>query len=277
MLSISTHISKLYNLPMQFYSDVQQLRHQLESDLFPNIPTNEYLVVILDSIDQLETDAYDCQWLPILFPKNIKCILSTLPDHGGILSNLKSIINYNPFLINDREQILVHVPPFEASTVEIVYHDWLTMKQRSLSDEQRLFINELMKEQTEILPLYMKLIFDIISTWHSYDLIDIELKKLKSVDDCIRYLFNHLKTMHNSLLFSRSITYMTVCKNGISQNELEDILSLDDDVLKSVFEHYIPPIRRLPGVLWTRIRNDLEEYITEKEADDSSVIYWYNL
>ena len=45
--------------------------------------------------------------------------------------------------------------------------------------------------------------------------------------------------------------------------------------LKSVFQHYIPPVRRIPGILWTRIRNDLDEYITEKEIDDAPVIYWY--
>ena len=120
----------------------------------------------------------------------------------------------------------------------------------------------------------MKLIFDVVCTWHSYDPIDDELRNLESVDHCIKYLFNHLKTIHNGLLFSRSICYMTACRNGISQNELEDVLSLDDDVLKSVFQHYIPPVRRVPGILWTRIRNDLDEYITEKEADDSCVIYW---
>ncbi|CAF4119197.1 unnamed protein product [Adineta steineri] len=238
--------------------------------------SEEYLIILLDSIDQLEVDAYDCQWLPELFPTNVKCIVSTLPGHGNILSNLKRIINYNSSLPNDTEHILVSVPPFEVSTVDIVYTDWLVMKQRSLNNEQRIFIRELMGEQTEILPLYMKLIFDIISSWHSYDPIDTELKNLKTVDHCIRYLFDHLKTVHNSILFHRAICYMTACRNGISQNELEDVLSLDDDVLKSVFEHYIPPIRRLPGILWTRIRNDLDEYITEKEVDNSSVIYWYH-
>ncbi|CAF4641417.1 unnamed protein product [Rotaria sp. Silwood2] len=274
--SISQHICKLYNLSMQIYPDVLQLRYQLESNLLMYIPNDEYLIILLDSIDQLETDAYDCQWLPALFPKNVKCIVSAIPDHGNILANLKGIINYNSFLPNDTEHLLVNVPPFEASTVDIVYNDWLSMKQRSLSDEQRSFIRDLMKERTEILPLYMKLVFDIILTWHSYDLIDFELRKLKNVDDCIRYLFNHLTKIHNNILFRRAICYMTACRNGISQNELEDVLSLDDDVLKSVFQHYIPPIRRLPGILWTRIRNDLDEYITEKEVDDSSVIYLYD-
>ncbi|CAF2915718.1 unnamed protein product [Rotaria sp. Silwood2] len=140
--------------------------------------------------------------------------------------------------------------------------------------KQRSFIRQLMEVRTEILPLFMKLIFDIISTWHSYDSIDDQLKTLCHVDNCIRYLFNQLQKKHNSILFHRALCCMTACRNGISQNELEDVLSLDNDVLKSVSQHYIPPVLRLPGILWTRIRNDLDEYITEKEIDDSSVIYW---
>ncbi|CAF2768681.1 unnamed protein product [Rotaria sp. Silwood2] len=276
MLSISQHICKLYNLSMEIYPDVLQLRYQLETNLLMCIPASEYLVIVLDSIDQLEPDAYDCQWLIGTFPHNVKCIVSAIPDHGNILMHLKGIIKHNQLLSNDTEHLLIIVPSFEASTVDIVYNDWLVMKKRSLSDEQRSFIRDLMKERSEILPLYMKLVFDIILTWHSYDSINIELKKLRNVDDCIRYLFHHLEKVHNCLLFTRAMIYMTACRNGISQNELEDVLSLDDEVLESIFQHYIPPVRRLPGILWTRIRNDLDEYITEKEADDSSVIYWYD-
>ncbi|CAF3504010.1 unnamed protein product [Rotaria sp. Silwood2] len=171
---------------MDICPDILQLRHQLETTLFLKIPENEYLIILLDSIDQLETDAYDCQWLPKFFPKNVKCIVSTLPDHGDILSNLKIIINYDPLSIENTQNLLVLVVPFEASTVDIVFNNWLQMKQRS-------FIRQLMEVRTEILPLFMKLIFDIISTWHSYDSIDDQLKTLYHADDCIRYLFNQLQ------------------------------------------------------------------------------------
>ena len=213
---------------MTAYSTVNQLRDQLELNILSQIPDNEYLVILLDSIDQLHTDAYDCKWLPLQFPSNIKCIISTLPDHGKIYENLKHILNEN---IN----LFIHVPPFEPSTVEIVYNDWLKMKNRSLSNEQHLFINNLMIKNKEILPLFMKLVFDIISIWHSYDLVDQRLNELKDVDDCIRYLFERFETIHNKLLFGRALCYMTACRSGISQNELEDVLSLDDDVFKKCF------------------------------------------
>ncbi|CAF4770452.1 unnamed protein product, partial [Rotaria sp. Silwood2] len=109
LLSISQQICKLYNLSMDICPDILQLRHQLETTLFLKIPENEYLIILLDSIDQLETDAYDCQWLPKFFPKNVKCIVSTLPDHGDILSNLKIIINYDPLSIENTQNLLVLV------------------------------------------------------------------------------------------------------------------------------------------------------------------------
>ena len=268
LLSISEQISEIYNIPITSYPTVNQLRDQLASNLLSQIPDNEYLLILLDSIDQLHSDAYGCKWLPKHCPSNVKCIVSTLPDHENIFENLK-------YILTEEENIFINVPPFDVTTVEIVYNDWLQMKHRSLSDKQRLFINDLMKKRQQILPLFMKLVFDIISVWHSYDPIDEKLNESNDVDDCIRYLFKRLEVIHNKVLFSRSLCYMTACRNGISQNELEDVLSLDDDVLKSVFQHYIPPVRRLPGILWTRIRNDLDEYITEKEVDDAPVIYWY--
>ncbi|UJR16165.1 hypothetical protein I4U23_003075 [Adineta vaga] len=269
LLSISRQICEIYNMSMNAYPTVNQLRDQLEINLLSQIPDNEYLVILLDSIDQLQIDAYDCKWLPIQFPSNVKCIISTLPDHGGIYDYLQG-------LLQEDADIFIRVPPFEPSTVTIVYNDWLAMKHRSLSEEQSLFIKNFMETRNEILPLFMKLVFDIISTWHSYDTIDEKLNDLKDVDDCIRYLFQRLQVIHHYVLFSRALCYMTAFRSGISQNELEDVLSLDDDVLKSVFQHYIPPVRRLPGILWTRIRNDLDEYITEKEVDDAPVIYWYH-
>lgn len=69
---------------------------------------------------------------------------------------------------------------------------------------------------------------------------------------------------------------MSSFKNGISESEIEDILSLDDDVLYDIFEFHAPPIRKLPIALWSRIKHDLKGYMVEKEIDDTRVIYWYH-
>ena len=70
--------------------------------------------------------------------------------------------------------------------------------------------------------------------------------------------------------------YLSSFKNGISESEIEDILSIDDDVLYDIFEFHAPPIRRLPLALWLRIKDDLKGYMVEKAIDDIRVIYWYH-
>ena len=63
-----------------------------------------------------------------------------------------------------------------------------------------------------------------------------------------------IEAHHGTLLVARAFGYMVVTRNGITETELEDILSLDDEVLDDVFEYHIPPIRRIPSILWARIR-----------------------
>ena len=59
----------------------------------------------------------------------------------------------------------------------------------------------------------------------------------------------NLKTLiHYLILISRfvshALSYLTASKNGLSDAELEDVLSLDDVVLNDVFIHWIPNTRR---------------------------------
>lgn len=48
-------------------------------------------------------------------------------------------------------------------------------------------------------------------------------------------------------------------KSGLSEAELEDILSCDDDVLNDVYMYWTPPIRRLPPLLLVRLKASLED------------------
>ena len=84
------------------------------------------------------------------------------------------------------------------------------------------------------------------------------------------------KDIGHEILFKHCLFYLTIFDyRGISENELEDILSIDDAVLDSVFTNQHPPVRRFPMGLWYRLKHKLEEYLTNKVTDDTSVIAWY--
>jgi len=50
----------------------------------------------------------------------------------------------------------------------------------------------------------------------------------------------------------------------------------NSQVLNDVYQYHLPPVRRIPPLLWTRVRGDLSHYFTERAADGTTVISWYH-
>ena len=59
---------------------------------------------------------------------------------------------------------------------------------------------------------------------------------------------------HGRVLVSHALGYLTASKDGLGDVEMEDILSLDDVVLNDVFQHWLPPVRRIPPLLIPRLQ-----------------------
>ena len=59
-------------------------------------------------------------------------------------------------------------------------------------------------------------------------------------------------------------------KNGLTEAELEDILSCDDDILNDVYMYWEPPVRRLPPLLFVRLKADLSQYLGRNNNDDNN-------
>ena len=97
-----------------------------------------------------------------------------------------------------------------------------------------------------------------------------------SVTDCISLLFQKVEEKHGYLLVAHSLAYVTCAKNGITESEIEDLISLDDEVLDDIYQYHLPPTRRIPPLLWTRLRADLPGYLSASEADGVIVINWYH-
>ena len=46
--------------------------------------------------------------------------------------------------------------------------------------------------------------------------------------------------------------------------------------MRQVYAHHVPPIRRLPQVMWAQLRHDLFDYLVEKESGGVRVLIWYH-
>ena len=55
-----------------------------------------------------------------------------------------------------------------------------------------------------------------------------------------------------------------LAKYGLTEGEMEDLLSLCDPVLNDVYQYWTPPLRRLPPLLWVRVKSELTEYLVTR-------------
>ncbi|KAI3388137.1 hypothetical protein SNEBB_001197 [Seison nebaliae] len=221
------------------------------------------IIIFLDSLDQL-CDGFDMKWLPMNLPSNCRIIVSTIPDYKSILPNLRK------YLTNDDN--FLTVPNLEQETASKILKCWFDKVNRCLTNEQLDQVHQILGERP--LALHLKLIFDITSKWQSYQSIDIS--SCNDTPASIVYVFKELENIYGKELVRKSIIYLNTSRNGMTESELVDILSLDDLVLQEVASFHMPPIKRVPSVLWSRIRYDLKEYLVDRDSDDVTVVYWYH-
>ncbi|XP_064630208.1 NACHT domain- and WD repeat-containing protein 1-like isoform X2 [Lineus longissimus] len=226
------------------------------------------LYLFLDSLDQLD-DSHKgrvMDWLPLPLPKNIHVVISVIPDDKySVVPHLKNRIK--------EADCFMAVPKLSTSDISSILDGYMKSVNRTLQDPQRSLLQEACMRCP--IPLFLKLCVDQALKWSSFSKVNAAVLQ-GSVKDVINKLFERLEKYHGFLLISHGLGYITASKNGLSRNELEDILSLDDDVLNDIYQYSAPPYRRLPPLIWVRVHADLKEYLTERGADGATVQQWYH-
>ena len=234
------------------------------------VSADKPLILILDSVDQLSAtnNAHLMNWLPKKCPQFVKIVISVLPNYQGILSNLRRSLPI--------ESSYIEVPFLTIEMGQEILEAWLQGIRRTLTEEQFQLVLSSFTQCPQ--PLFLKLIFTEASRWDSYtDVRGLDLGS--DVPQAIHLLFQRLERKHGKTLTSRALSYITAGRNGLTESELEDVLSLDDDVIDDVYQYWDPPVEgvvRLPNLLWARIRHDIDEFLTERQADGKTVIAWYH-
>jgi len=267
--SLSIQICLLYGRDAEEVPE----EHRDLLDFFTNralmLATSEKpLVLLLDSLDQLSPSygAYLMGWIPKTLPPHVSLIISTLPRERNCLPKLRQ-------RLAGVEATFLEVPILPSKVGIDIVESWLLKEGRRLTQEQRGVVEKALEKCS--LPLYLRLVFNEAKRWTSYTpLSSINLPP--SIHEMIEQLFERIEKQHGKLLVSHAFGFISASRNGLSETELEDLLSLDDAVLEDIFQYWLPPVRRLPPLLWTRVRADIEDYLAERDGDGSLVIYWFH-
>ncbi|XP_071093648.1 NACHT domain- and WD repeat-containing protein 1-like [Haliotis cracherodii] len=265
--SVTSQIWRIYgeDIDQELPADIKELAKIFHTAL--NMATrDEPLVLLLDSLDQFDPSggARQLFWLPKQLPDNVKMILSTLPEP-----------QYETFprLQEMYSESFLEVPQLADKDVEGILTKWLNVSHRDLTEQQRQVV--LGAFQKCPLPLFLKLSFDEACRWSSFASLS-ETTLHTSIRGSINALFSRVEGLHGKILVSRALAYLTLSKTGLTESELEDILSCDDDVLNDVYMYWTPSVRRLPPLLLVRLKADLGQYLVDRGADGVRVFFWYH-
>lgn len=224
------------------------------------------LVLFLDALDQLSdtNNARNLIWLPNEIPEHVHIIVSTLP--GECLSVLvKKLPAAN----------IVELEPMRLEEGSALLDAWLKDAYRTLQNRQREEV--LSKFRNNGLPLYLKLAFEEAHRWKSYT---EKIELCPDVPGVIRDMFMRLSSdaNHGRVMVSRSLGFLAATKNGLTEDELLDVLSNDEAVFQDFIKraYHKPPEKRLPVIVWSRLYFDLEPYLTERSADGTSLLTFYH-
>ncbi|XP_050688331.1 NACHT and WD repeat domain-containing protein 2-like [Eriocheir sinensis] len=272
LTSICHQISYNYMLPFEDIPDdlVPLTAHlkELLNCATPQMP----LLIFLDSVDQVTgaTDANRMSWIPTRLPPNVKIVVSCVSEEGDPELSKDYILLRR--MIDNVDNFLEVTALGEDLAMDII-KKWMCTAKRDLNNYQWRVVSNAISRCS--LPIFVKLVFAEICRWKSYSKPQ-DTYLASNVMDSIMMLFSKVEVKHGRLLVSHALAYITASKNGLSESELEDLISLDDKVLDDVYQYHMPPVRRIPPLLWTRIRNDLPNYLSDCEADGVSVLNWYH-
>lgn len=276
LVSISEQICTLFGFSLPLFSKmetidiVQYFRNVLMSSI-EKIPSKR-VVIMLDSIDQLSLvdGAHSMKWLPLFLPPNVHIVISMLPDQCTCLESMHAL------LPPSAGECYVQLGSLCTEAGMEIMDLWLSNIGRSITTKQRELVEKAFISCPQ--PLFLKLIFDQARTWQSY-LDEDHLFVSSSVQEAFLHFYTNLEVQFGQVLVEKSLGYFTAAKGGLTESELEHVLSLDDEVLNDIYQYWDPPAKgvlRIPSLLWKRIRHAIADYIVEQKADGMTVLTWYH-
>ncbi|NWY62210.1 NWD1 protein, partial [Chionis minor] len=224
------------------------------------------LVVVLDSVERLlpGDGAHRFHWLPTDCPPKVHIIISISTAEPGTLKALQHAV--------PEAEAYFEVGPLSSEEGEEMLEMLLASDRRQLSPAQWAYFHQSFPSGGQA--LLFKLAFHEARKWASYT-SPSELVIAGTAQDATRRLCERLEKSHGTVLVAHALGYIASSRNGLSDMELKDVLSLDDEVLSEIHHGHLPPsktILRLPPLHWARLRSDMGECLAERKADGFTLL-----
>jgi hypothetical protein len=220
--------------------------------------------LFIDSLDQL-SDA-DMARSRISFLDGVvphpltRIIVSALPDERDASGQWIYCYGCSTRLRGDSvPEVTVNKLSGHNDEMVRIFTSLLRRKGMTLTADQMAYA--VTQTSVEATALYVRLACLEMVTWRSSDNVNGSLPA--TVFALINKIFDNLERTFGPTLVQAALGFLTFSVGGVSDREMEDLLSLDDDVLKFVFEFSDPGVKRLPSHVWLRLRAALTGLVVE--------------
>uniref|UniRef100_A0A8C2ITE3 NACHT and WD repeat domain containing 2 n=1 Tax=Cyprinus carpio TaxID=7962 RepID=A0A8C2ITE3_CYPCA len=266
--SICEQIAINYQCLIHFLPNKIQEMRELLVNLLGESSFHRPLVIILDALEQLADvdEARKLWWLPVHLPCTVRIVVSTLPNKHGILQKLRCLIH--------DENAYVELMQRDRKACSQTLKQQLLSVKRKVTSGQQIYVNEAMAKCT--LPMFVNLIYREVVHWRSHK--DVDDKSLSStVHESIEQLFYSTENKLGSHFVFRALGYITMARAGLTELELEDILSLDNSVLGDIMVscNLKSPLRISYDFI-ARLKEELEGYLVERQVHNVTLMVWAN-
>ncbi|XP_019271755.2 NACHT domain- and WD repeat-containing protein 1 isoform X1 [Panthera pardus] len=266
--SICAQVCLAYGLPLppaqvlEAHARVVQFFHTLLHTV--SCRNFESLVILLDSMDDVHSicRARRVPWLPPKCPPRIHLILSACSGRRGILDTVRQTLT-------DPEAYW-EVKPLSGNQGQEMIQLLLAASRRTLSPGQRELLWASLPECGH--PGRLRLAFEEARKWASFT---IPAPLASTAKEAMHQLCARLEQTHGQVLVAHVLGYIASSRHGLSEAELKDVLSLDDEALQVVYRDWTPPSKellRFPPLLWVRLRRDLDHCLARRPVDGFTLL-----
>ncbi|XP_061072449.1 NACHT and WD repeat domain-containing protein 2 [Conger conger] len=268
LISVCTQLAISYDQPQhQLPWDINLLRKAFTNLLSMASSSSRPLVLILDGLDQIAgaDGLQSTRWLPVSLPVNVKLLISTAPRKSGTLRALKALY--------PQSSLFLEVKSKDGRDCSRMLKDLLLSCNRRITSGQQMHVNKALKECS--LPLYVELLHRQVCNWNSSQ--DITEESITNgVHDNIKMFLAQLEEKHGKELVSKAMCYLTLAKSGITEAELTDILSCENEVLSQYLpaEEVLPYRLRVPEAKVENMLHALRGFLMKRNISGFQVLFW---
>ena len=236
---------------------------------FRELVNTKPLVIIIDGIDKIVGGIGIFENLSIHNDTRIILSVTAMKDQSNMTlfaeENGVPCLEINPFTT------MANHPSDEEAEIAVIIDETLRRKSRKLSRGQRQFVLD--KLATDPRAIYLSLILREVDKWQSFQELHEELNLNKMTSGIMFQILDKVELDCGVVMSRLAIGCLTLSVNGISDIEMEDLVSLDSEVLYAVFQYDYPAVWRLPSHVWLRLRNSLIGLIAERQR---GCLHWHH-